>query len=169
MDIWVAFTFGLLWIMLLCYELSCATFYMDICLHFFFLSFVFIGPNLRHMEVPRHGLNQSCSRWPTPQPQQHRIWAASATYTTAHSNARSLTHWARPRIEPLTSWLLVEFVNHWATMGAPNLHILKLCVSFSYYVSSLLYFIARFLPELSRFSDFTDQSILLNVRISLHY
>ena len=30
----------------------------------------------------------------------------------AHSNARSLlTHWARPGIEPVTSWLLVGFVS----------------------------------------------------------
>ena len=32
------------------------------------------------------------SRQPTPQPQQHGIWAASTTYTTAHGNAVSLTH-----------------------------------------------------------------------------
>uniref|UniRef100_A0A8D0NLU9 Cytidine and dCMP deaminase domain-containing protein 1 n=1 Tax=Sus scrofa TaxID=9823 RepID=A0A8D0NLU9_PIG len=31
-------------------------------------------------------------RWPTLQPQKHRIRAASASYTTAHGNARSLTH-----------------------------------------------------------------------------
>ena len=43
----------------------------------------------------------------------------SVTYTTANSNARSLTHWARQGIEPATSWFLVRFVNHWATMGTP--------------------------------------------------
>ena len=36
------------------------------------------------------------------------IRAASATYTTAHGNAVSLTHWARPEIEPTTSWFLVD-------------------------------------------------------------
>ena len=40
---------------------------------------------------------------PTPQPQQSRIWAMSSTYTIAHGNAGSLTHWARPGIEPSTS------------------------------------------------------------------
>ena len=30
------------------------------------------------------------------------------TYTTAHGNNGSLTHWARPGIEPATSWILVE-------------------------------------------------------------
>ena len=34
----------------------------------------------------------------------------SVTYTTDHSNAGSLTHWARPGIEPETSWFLVGFV-----------------------------------------------------------
>ena len=31
------------------------------------------------------------------------IQAVSATYTTAHSNAGSLTHWARPEIKPVSS------------------------------------------------------------------
>ena len=60
------------------------------------------------------------SQWPTPQPQQCQIWAASATYTTAHSNAGSLTHWVRPGMEPATLWFLVGFVNHWATTGTPE-------------------------------------------------
>ena len=33
------------------------------------------------------------------------------TYTTAYSNAESLTHCARPEIEPETSWFLVGFVS----------------------------------------------------------
>ena len=36
------------------------------------------------------------------------------TDTTAHGNGRSLTHWARPGIEPVSSWMLVGFPNHWA-------------------------------------------------------
>jgi len=32
----------------------------------------------------------------------------SAIYITAHSNARSLTHGARPGIEPASSWILVS-------------------------------------------------------------
>ena len=46
-----------------------------------------------------------------PQPQQRRIRAMSATYTTAHGNAGSLTPWARPGIEPASSWILVRFVS----------------------------------------------------------
>ena len=38
---------------------------------------------------------------------------------TAHGNGGSLTHWVRPGIKPTSSWILVGFVNHWATMGIP--------------------------------------------------
>ena len=74
----------------------------------------------RHVEVPRLAVEQSCSCWPTPEPQQQKIQAASATYSTVHSNARSLTHWARPRIEPASSWKLIRFVNCWAMTGTPS-------------------------------------------------
>ena len=58
--------------------------------------------------------------WPMPEPQQQLgIQAVSTTYTTAHGNARSLTHWARPGIEPATTWFLVGFVNHGAWTGTP--------------------------------------------------
>ena len=44
------------------------------------------------------------------QPQQGQIQAMSVTYTTAHGNAGSLTHWARSGIEPISSWIPVRFV-----------------------------------------------------------
>ena len=56
-----------------------------------------------------------------PEPQQRGIRAASATYTTAHGNTRSLTHWARAGTKHATSRFLVGFVNHCATTGTPNL------------------------------------------------
>ena len=43
----------------------------------------------------------------------------SATYTIARGNAGSLTRWERPGIEPVSSWILVGFINHWATTGTP--------------------------------------------------
>ena len=46
-----------------------------------------------------------------PEPRQLRIWAASASYTTAHGNAGSLTHWIRTGIKPASSWILVRFVS----------------------------------------------------------
>ena len=51
------------------------------------------------------------SCWSTPQPQQHHIRAAYSTYTTAHGNTGSLTHWVRPGIEPAISWFLVGFIS----------------------------------------------------------
>ena len=69
------------------------------------------------------GQIRSCSCQPTPQP--HGIQAMSATYTTAHSNARSLTHWARLGINPASLWILVRFVNCWATTGTPWIELFK--------------------------------------------
>ena len=72
--------------------------------HFFFLSFS--GHSRGIWKVPRLGAELENSCWPTWQPQQHGIWAAPATYTTAHSNAGSLM----PGIEPAISCLLVRFI-----------------------------------------------------------
>ena len=66
------------------------------------------------------GLIRAVSRRPTPEPQQCQIWATSVTYTDTHGKARSLTHSARPQIEPATSWFLVRFANHCATTGTPS-------------------------------------------------
>ena len=41
---------------------------------------------------------------------QCQIWAMSVTNTIAQGNARSLTHWARPGIEPTSSRILVRFL-----------------------------------------------------------
>ena len=43
----------------------------------------------------------------------------SATYSTPHCSAGSLTHWARTGIEPASSWILVGFLTHWTTAGTP--------------------------------------------------
>ena len=71
------------------------------CLFFFF--FFFWGLYLWHMEFPRLGVESELQplpyatatlepSWPMPLPQPHQNQAASATYTTAHGNAESLTH-----------------------------------------------------------------------------
>jgi len=51
------------------------------------------------------GVNQSYSRRPTPQPQQHQI----------------LNPLIRPGIEPTTSWVLVGLIHHCTTTGTPVL------------------------------------------------
>ena len=85
-----------------------------ILLPFFLKDYLFIyvilGPHLRHVEVPRLRVESAVAR-PTPQPQQLEIPALSSIYTTAHGNARSVTHWARQGIEPETSWFLAGFVS----------------------------------------------------------
>ena len=54
--------------------------------------------------------------------------SCSMTYTTTLGKARSLTHWARPGIEPTSSWMLVGFVNCWATMGSLKIPLIRLLV-----------------------------------------
>ena len=78
------------------------------------IDLISLGLHPQHLEVPRLGLNWSCSRQPTPQP-QHHIQATSVTCTRAHGNAGSLTHWASPGIKHTSSWILVRFV----TAGPP--------------------------------------------------
>ena len=51
----------------------------------------------------------------------------AGSFTTAHGNSGSSTHWVRPGIKPTTSWFLVGFVNYCATIGIPHV-ILKNCL-----------------------------------------
>ena len=89
-----------------CFVCVCVCMFVCVCVC------VCVDLHPQHMEVPRLGVNWSCSCWPTPQPEQHGIQVASVTYTTACSNtAGSLTHWARPRIKPISSWILVGFIS----------------------------------------------------------
>ena len=71
-------------------------FWLKSCKYIRFLFFIFFlslqGRTCCIWKFPGQGLNQSCSCWPTPQPQQCQIRASVVTYTTAHSNAGSLTH-----------------------------------------------------------------------------
>lgn len=74
---------------------------------------------------PGYGLNQSCSGQPIVQPQQCPIWAASSANSTACGNARSLTHWGRPGIEPASSWTLCQVLNHLSHSRTPILQLRK--------------------------------------------
>ena len=70
--------------------LMCCRYHMLGVGFFFFFFLVFLAPYLWHMEVPRLGIELELQL--LPQPQQHRIQATSATYTTTHGKAQSLTH-----------------------------------------------------------------------------
>ena len=62
----------------------------DLLFFFFFCLFVFLGPHPKHMDVSRLGVQSEL------QP---------PAYATAHGNAESLTHRARPGIKPASSWV----------------------------------------------------------------
>ena len=80
-------------------KLLSQVFLLSICVLFIDL-FCFLGLHKWHMEVPRLGAEPELH---LPQPQQCRIQAASVTSNAAHGNAGSLTHGARPGIEPASS------------------------------------------------------------------
>ena len=61
--------------------------------------FSFLQPHLWHIKIPRPGVESELQLHPTPQPQQHKILAVSATYAAAYSITRYLNHWAMPGIE----------------------------------------------------------------------
>ena len=100
------------WQYLLHWELLHWEAYLFVCLCIFLVFFFsfFYGCTIGIWKFPGQGVNLSCSCWPTPQPQKCGIPAMSVTYTTAHSNAGFLTHWARPGIKPTSSWILVGFI-----------------------------------------------------------
>ena len=49
----------------------------------------------------------------------------SLTYTTAHCNTGSLTHWARPGIEPSSSWIQVRFISAEPWQELPSVLLLS--------------------------------------------
>ena len=106
---------------------------------FFFFFFVFLKPPLDFLfffffclfkaAPSAYGGSQARGRIGAvatslqPQPQQHRIRTASATYPTAHSNAESLTHWVRPGIMDASHNHL-----HWTTTELLGFLYETLCV-----------------------------------------
>jgi len=75
----------------------------------FFFFFFFLGPPPQRMEVPRLGVD---SEMLLP-----AYTTATATWDLSHDcdlpnsswQPRSLTHWLRPGIKPVSSWILVRF------------------------------------------------------------
>ena len=71
----------------------------------FFHFFFFLGPHLQHMKVPKLGVKSELQL---------------LAFTRAHSHARSLTHWARPGLEPASSWILAKFISAEPQRERPN-------------------------------------------------
>ena len=81
------------------------SFFLSVCLSFLCLSLslFLLGLHLWHMEVPRLGVESELSCQP--------LLSQSNNYAAACSNAGSLTHLARPRIEPASSQKLCQVLN----------------------------------------------------------
>ena len=114
------------------------------------------------------------------------IGVTSVTYAKACGNTGSLTHQARPGIEPTCSWILVGFLTYWATTATPSVESFYICSntspSFSHaphpphiflllhrktfqWLSTLIIFISSFSTHSSAhsFLDFpTCHSVIIN-------
>ena len=100
--------------------------------------FFFLWPYLQHMKVPGLGVESELQVEPIPQPQQHQIQAASTTYTSDCSNARSLTHWARPGTKPTslrTLCLVLNLLSH--NGNSKVLLLLVICYSHAHKYTSV--------------------------------
>ena len=77
-----------------------------------FFFFFFLGPHLRHMKFPRLGVQLELQLLALHHSHSNiRSELCLQPNTTTHGNAGSLTQWARPGIEPATSWFLVRFIS----------------------------------------------------------
>ena len=92
--------------------------------YYYLFFLIFLGPHLWHREVPRLGGHIGA----TPARLYHSHSNAGSkpslrTYATAHGNARSLTQWPRPRIEPKSSWIPVGLLTSEPQWELPLLSI----------------------------------------------
>ena len=75
----------------------------------------FLKLHVWHMGVPRLRVESelqlpaSTIATATAMPDLSRI--CHLNYSTAHGNAGSLTHWAKPGIKPASSWILVRLIS----------------------------------------------------------
>ena len=82
-------------------------FYEEQVFIYLFIYFVFLGPHLWHMEGPRLGIESELQLLTYTTATATATWESTPQLT---SNSKSLTHWARPGIEPMASWIPVRFI-----------------------------------------------------------
>ena len=119
-----------------------------------FFFYCFLGPHLPHMEIPRLEVESEPQRPAYTTATAIRV--LSCVYNLHHSSrqCQSLTHWARPGIEPATSWFLVRFISDlpwrellklifspWVIYTVPSVSAVQQSqhphtLSFSFYLSS---------------------------------
>ena len=122
------------------------------------------------MEVPRLGVKLKLWLPAYAKPQQCQTQAACVTCRTPHGNARSLTHWVRPGIEPTSSWILVRFVSaepQWEFSGIIFLIYLSDIVLWVYrnatYLCILILYPATLPNLLMRFHSFLVASLRFSI------
>ena len=71
------------------------------------LFFPFLQPHLRHMDVPKPGVESQLQL----KPWQHGIRAASVIYTAVNGKVRYLIHGGRPGIKPKSSQRHCQVLN----------------------------------------------------------
>ena len=90
--------------------------------------------------------------------QPHGTWGTSVMYTAAWCNAESLTHWARPGINPHLHRDNTISLSHWATIATHPLCIFnrivwffdtEFCYFFSYFWNCLFFGYVNFIYILS--------------------
>ena len=104
---------------------------------------------------------------PTSQAQQHQTWTASATYTTAQGNGRSLIHWRRPGIQPATSWFLGRFICAVLWWELLNCHVILSDVIVFFSFHTFLYNVLSLCFESHRLSISVQISYIQNLTKSL--
>ena len=83
----------------------------------FFFSF-FLGPHLGHREVPRLGvkLGLQLQAYATARPDSKHICDLHGSL----QQCQILNPLCEARDKPVSSWILVRFLTHWATVGIPK-------------------------------------------------
>ena len=87
---------------------------------FLVLFFCFLGPHLRHVEVPRLGVKLELE--------------LLACHSHSYHNTRSLAHWVRPGITSACSWILVRFLTGWAQQELQHFELLLIYCSWLFSV-----------------------------------
>ena len=134
---------------------------------FFFFFSIILGMHPWHMEVSRLGVKSEIQL--PAYTTTTAMWDPSCICDLHHSpwQHRPFMHWARPGIEPISSWVLVGFVNPWATMGTPNILLFSFSFLFFsfffFYVLHLTYSLTcSYLYHSIKFTIFIDFTILFN-------
>ena len=109
---------------------------------FFFFFFFFLGMYLQHMEIPRLGVESELLLQAYTTATAMQDLSHVFDLHTPQLLARSLTHWARPGIEPSSSRILVGFVS-----TAPQWELHSCLVQLRAGASGIPWFVYTSLPS----------------------